>query len=243
MTRESPNATDVLSFQPRAVIFDLDGTLVDNMAWHTRAFDAFLARRGREPLSMDWRRRIDGKRNSEIFPMLFDEALTIEQLRAYEEEKEGMYRTLSRGELRAVAGAVALLERLEAAGIPVAVATSAPAANVEHTLREIGLAVRIDVIARGDQVPRGKPAPDVFLHAARLLDVPPAGCLAFEDAPIGVTAAKAAGMRCVAITSTFTTDAFAAAEPPPDWTCADFEAYLAAANWGIGSAAGVGPRA
>jgi HAD superfamily hydrolase (TIGR01509 family) len=208
-------------------VFDLDGTLVDNMAWHTQAFDVCLARRGRDPLSMEWRRRIDGKRNSEIFPMLFDRPMTSQEIRALEEEKEGMYRTLSRGGLRPLPGAEMLIDRLRKDGIRVAVATSAPALNVEHTLREIGLARSIDVIARGDQVPHGKPAPDVFLHAAKLLDVPPSACLAFEDAPIGVAAAKAAGMHCIAITSTFTAEVFATSDPPPDGTCADFEMYLA----------------
>lgn len=223
----------VLTFRPRAVVFDLDGTLVDNMAWHTRAFDAFLARRGRDPLSIAWRRRIDGKRNREIFPMLFDRLLTDDEIGAFEDEKEGMYRTLSRGELRALPGAAALIDRLREVGIRVAVATSAPAPNVEHTLREIDLAGRIDSIARGDQVPYGKPAPDVFLRAATLLGVPPSACLAFEDAPIGVAAAKAAGMQCIAITSTFTPDVFAASDPPPDWSCPDFDAYLAEEAWGL----------
>jgi HAD superfamily hydrolase (TIGR01509 family) len=128
-------------------------------------------------------------------------------------------------------GASTLIDRLRDAGIRVAVATSAPALNVEHTLREIGLADRLDAIARGDQVPQGKPAPDVFLYAARLLGVPPSACLAFEDAPIGVAAAKAAGMRCIAITSRFAADVFGASEPPPDWTGADVDAYLTAARF------------
>ena len=224
----SDQTAEVLASRPDAVIFDLDGTLVDNMSWHTRAFDAFLARRGREPLSMEWRRRIDGKRNREIFPMLFDRPMTLSEIRECEEEKEGLYRTLSRGGLVALPGAVALIERLRTNGVGVAVATSAPAANVTHTLAEIGLTGRFDAIARGDEVTNGKPAPDVFLLAARLLGVAPAACVAFEDAPIGVAAAKAAGMHCIAVTTTFTAEAFARAEPPPDWTCPDFVAYLAA---------------
>lgn len=213
-----------------AVVFDLDGTLVDNMPWHTQAFDVFLARHGLPALTMAWRRRIDGKRNSEIFPMLFGREMTPEEIRACEDEKEGLYRELSRGRLRPIAGADRLLDRLHARGIPVAVATSAPAQNVDHTLGEIGLLDRIDVIARGDQVPRGKPAPDVFLHAARLLAVDPARCVAFEDAPIGVAAARAAGMTCVAITSTFAPSELAASDPPPNLTCVDFDEALAKLN-------------
>lgn len=215
-----------------AVIFDLDGTMVDNMAWHTRAFDAFAARHGLPPLTMELRRRIDGKRNREIFPMLFEREMTIEEVRAYEREKEGAYREVSRGGLAPAAGLVRLLDELDRCGVPVAVATSAPPENVVHTLGEIGLADRITTIARGDQVPRGKPAPDVFLHAAALVGVDPAACLAFEDAPLGIASARGAGMRCVAITSTFSSEALSASDPPPHATYPDFDAYLAGeGNW------------
>jgi HAD superfamily hydrolase (TIGR01509 family) len=176
---------------------------------------------------MDLRRRIDGKRNSEIFPMLFDRPLSREEVRAFEHEKESEYRELSRGRLQVMPGAVALIDYLDARRIPIAIATSAPAVNVAHTLAEIGLATRLTRIVRSDEVPRGKPAPDVYVEAARRLGVPPADCLAFEDAPIGVEAAKQAGMRCVAIASTFTRDALAASEPRPDAVYVDFAGFLA----------------
>jgi beta-phosphoglucomutase len=215
-------------FRPRAVIFDVDGTIVDNMTWHAKAFDAFVARHGLPPMTIETRRQTDGKRNREIFPMLFGRALTAEEIAAFEAEKEGAYRTLSRASLRPMAGLTELLDRLEAHHVAVALATSAPAANVVHTLEEIGLAGRWSVIARGDQVAHGKPAPDVFLHAAALLGVPPGACLAFEDAPLGVASARNAGMRCVAITSTFPAETLLASTPPPDAAYPDFEAFLAA---------------
>jgi len=215
------------SFRPLAVIFDVDGTIVDNMAWHARAFDAFTARHGLPPMTLETRRKTDGKRNREIFPMLFDRDLTEPEIRAYEEEKEGAYRELSRSGLEPMSGLVELLDRLGRHGIAVALATSAPAANVTHTLEEIGLTERFGVIARGDQVRHGKPAPDVFLHAASLIGVDPAACLAFEDAPLGVASARNAGMRCVAITSTFSADALLAGTPAPDATYPDFNAFLA----------------
>ena len=213
-------------FRPRGVVFDLDGTLTDNMAWHTEAFATFLERHGLPRLTMEMRQRIDGKRNAEIFPILFGRDVSAEETRQFEEEKEGAYRELSRNRLQPIAGVLTLLARLEQKGIGVAVATSAPEKNVAHTLGAIGLADRLACVVRSDAVPRGKPHPDVFLHAARELGVAPAACLAFEDAPVGVTAAVRAGMRCVAITSSFPVETFTVGETPPDAAYRDFQAFL-----------------
>ncbi|HTV01430.1 MAG TPA: HAD family phosphatase [Luteitalea sp.] len=218
--------------KPRAVVFDLDGTLVDNMALHAQAFSSFAEAHQLPPLTMDLRRRIDGKRNSEIFPMLFEREMTMDEVLAFEEEKEGAYRQLSRGRLVPVRGALTLLAALEAHGIPVAVATSAPLKNVAHTLAETGLDVRLPIVARGDEVARGKPFPDVFALAAERLQVPATECLAFEDAPIGVAAAHAAGMTVVAVATTFSDEQFNAHIPAPHAVVADYEAFLdGAGRW------------
>lgn len=215
----------------RAAIFDLDGTLVDNMALHAAAFAAFAERHGLPALTHADRARLDGRRNSEIFPVLFDREMDRDEWLAYEHEKEGLYRDLSRGRLTLVAGLTALLEYLDERGIVVALATSAPALNVAHTLDEVGLGHAFPTIVRGDQVGRGKPAPDVFLEAARQLDVPADACLVFEDAPMGIAAAHAAGMAVVAIASSFTAAQFAALAEPPDLVCRDFVEFLAGVRW------------
>ncbi|HEY2946718.1 MAG TPA: HAD family phosphatase [Vicinamibacteria bacterium] len=214
----------------RGVVFDLDGTLVDNMALHTEAFTVFGRRHGLPRFDEEQRARLDGKRNADIFPVLCGRALAPEELRAYADEKEGCYRELSRGRLRLVAGLDRLLTLLEARGIPCAVATSGPAENVEHTLRETGLSHRLPVVVRGDEVPRGKPHPDIFLVAAARIGVPPRECLAFEDSPAGVAAARAAGMVEVALTTSFSRAQFLAAGVEPDRIVADFDAFLAGAG-------------
>jgi HAD superfamily hydrolase (TIGR01509 family) len=217
--------------RPRAAIFDLDGTVVDNMALHAEAFALFAERHGLPTLTPADRAKLDGRRNSEIFPVLFNREMTREEWLAYEHEKEGLYRELSRGRLTLVAGLPALLERLTAQRVTVALATSAPELNVAHTLNETGLTAAFPTIVRGDQVPCGKPAPDVFIEASRQLNVPADECVVFEDAPMGIVAATAAGMRVVAVTTSFSAAQFAAMETPPDLVCADFAAFLAMARW------------
>jgi len=213
--------------RPRGFIFDLDGTLVANMALHEEAFALFTTRHGLPRLTAEMRARLDGKRNRDIFPILFERPLTPEEQSRFADEKEQVYRELSRGRLAPLPGLVRLLDTLERRGLPTALATSAPLENVAHTLSELGLTRRLTQVVRSDTVARGKPHPDVFLAAARLIEIRPEDCLAFEDAPAGVLAARAAGMACVALTTSFPAGTFAAHGAEPDAEVPDFDAFLA----------------
>ena len=208
------------------VVFDIDGTLLDNMPFHIEAFEAFNAAHGLPPLTLETRKWMDGKRNSDIFPGLFSRDLTPEEIEKLAHEKESAYRRLSAGRLQPLPGLMRLLDALDAARIPVALATSAPRENVEHTLRELGLDTRLTAIARSDEVPHGKPAPDVFLEAARKMGVEAADCLAFEDAPMGLVAAGRAGMACVAVTTSYPAEILAATDPPPSVVVSHFDELL-----------------
>lgn len=212
------------------VVFDLDGTLVDNMPIHAKAFEAFVERHGLPPFDERSRARLDGKRNRDIFPVLFGRDMTQGEIHRLSEEKESLYRALSRGRLAPLRGLERLLSLLEARGIPVAIATSSPAENVPHTLGEIGMQERLTHVARSDTVPHGKPHPDVFLAACALIGVPATRCVAFEDAPIGIVAARAAGMECVAVTTTFSAAAFVSHGAPTSVAVADFAEYLEGAG-------------
>lgn len=216
-----------LAPRPRGFVFDLDGTLVANMSLHEEAFGLFTERHGLPRLTGDMRARLDGKRNRDIFPILFERELSADEQRRFADEKEAVYRELSRGRLAPLPGLVRLLDTLEGQHFPTALATSAPLENVTYTLSELGLSSRLTRVVRSDTVARGKPHPDVFLAAAQLIEVPPADCLAFEDAPAGVLAARAAGMRCVALTTSFPPGTFAAHGAPPDAEVPDFDAFLA----------------
>jgi beta-phosphoglucomutase len=214
-------------FRPRGLVLDLDGTVLDNMHVHAEAFAEFCRRHALPPFTEEMRLRLDGKRNRDIFPVLFGRELTDGEQVALAGEKEGLYRELSAGRLQALRGLPELLGACERHAIPVAVATSAPAENVRHSLAEIGLAERLSRVLRSDDMPRGKPFPDVFLAAAASLGVPPDTCLAFEDAPAGVVAALAAGMRCVALATSFTPESFPVHGAHPDLVVKDFEEFLA----------------
>jgi beta-phosphoglucomutase len=211
----------------RGAIFDLDGTIVDNMPIHAEAFAIFAERHGLPPLTLDDRKRLDGRRNRDIFPDLFGRPLAEAELQAFADEKEALYRARSGGRLTPLRGFLRLLDDLDARRIPSAIATSAPPANVEHTLRELGLADRLTTIVRSDQVARGKPFPDVFLAAARRLLVAPADCVAFEDAPAGIIAARSAGMETVAVATSFDPEVFRSPDVGAGLVVRDFEDYLA----------------
>jgi beta-phosphoglucomutase len=207
-------------------VFDIDGTLLHNMPFHIEAFNAFAARHALPPLTLERRKWMDGKRNRDIFPGLFERSLSDTDLEAMADEKESLYRQLSVGRLSPLKGLLRLLDLLDTRQIPVALATSAPLRNVEHTLHELGMTTRLSVVARSDTVPRGKPFPDVFLEAARLLDVDPRACLAFEDAPAGIVAARDAGMRCIAIATSYPREVLAETEPPPHRVVDDYDEFL-----------------
>jgi beta-phosphoglucomutase len=216
-------------FPPRhlaGVVFDIDGTLLDNMPFHIEAFEAFTAAHGLPPLTLEMRKWMDGRRNSDIFPRLFERAMTEPEIESLSYEKESAYRRLSAGRLEPLSGLIRLLDALDAAGVPVAAATSAPRDNVVHTLRELGLAERLAVIARSDEVAHGKPEPDVFLEAARKLGVNAADCVAFEDAPIGVVAAARAGMTVVAVTTSYPADVLGTTDPPAAIVVSHFDELL-----------------
>ncbi|HEX7488774.1 MAG TPA: HAD family phosphatase [Anaeromyxobacteraceae bacterium] len=181
--------------RPRAAVFDLDGTLVDNMRFHGDAWLALAARLGASATREDFERTWAGKKADEIFAILLGRRLSAAESEALEQEKEHAYRAAYRPAVAPVRGLFPFLDQLSTAGFRLAIATAAPEANRTMVLEGLGLASRFEVVVgpEGAGV-RGKPFPDIYLAAAKALDVPAADCLAFEDAVNGVASARAAGM-------------------------------------------------
>lgn len=194
----------------RAFIFDMDGTIVDNMGYHTRSWLEFFSRRGHAVDETAFFAATAGRTGHEIIGQYLGEGLGHDHVAALIDEKEVLYREIYAPHLRAVEGFGALLGAARAAGIRLAVGTAAPPSNVDFTLDGLGLRGQFDTIVGAADVKRGKPEPDVFLLAAQRCGADPAHCIVFEDAPLGVEAARRAGMRCVVLTTTLPAGAFSA---------------------------------
>jgi HAD superfamily hydrolase (TIGR01509 family) len=185
-----------------AVLWDMDGTLVDSGALHRRAWRLFLSQQG-QPVSDEILEQGVGRPNEQVLPTYWGHELSEDELRRLSDEKEQCYRDLVRAEgLASPPGVMAWLARFQEAGLRQALATSGCRANADLIADLTGTRPYFAVIVASEDVARGKPHPDVFLHTARLLDAPPARCLVIEDSTHGIAAARAAGMRCLAIATT-----------------------------------------
>ena len=194
----------------RALIFDMDGTIVDNMDFHTQAWITFFARRGKVIEPDAFFRDTAGRQGKEILRHYIGEGLTDDELATLNHEKEELYRELYGPHRSTIAGFDAFIEEGSARGWKLAVATSASKGSASFILDEMDLRPRFDAVVVGTvDVPRGKPHPDVFLKAADRCETMPAQCIVFEDAPLGVEAARRAGMRAVVLTTTLPAEAFA----------------------------------
>ena len=187
---------------PRCLaIFDHDGVLVDSLAMHSAAW-VELGRRVDLPIDDAFVRRTFGMTNPSIFAAMPGPPIDAGKAKEYADLKESCYRDLARGHIALMPGVRELLDGLTAAGVTLAIGSSGVRPNLNLTVEEAGLAGRFAAIASLEDITRGKPDPEVFLVAAARCGVVPGRCVVFEDAPVGISAAKAAGMRAVGVGTT-----------------------------------------
>jgi beta-phosphoglucomutase len=185
--------------QPLAAIWDVDGTLVDTAEMHFQAWQEVSRELGRE-FSRDDFAATFGRRNPDILRTLFGEGFDDHELTALGERKESRYRdaVVVHG-VALLPGARRLVEELHRADFTQGIGSSAPRANLDLILRLTGIAPFFTAVIGSEDTQRGKPDPQVFLLAAERLGVAPSRCVVFEDAVAGVQAARAGGMKCVAV--------------------------------------------
>jgi beta-phosphoglucomutase len=185
----------------RAILWDLDGVLVNSMEFHYQAYREVLAGRGRDLSREEYLRELIGLRNYVILRRVLGD-LSDEEVTALAEEKEKAFRRLIAGNVTALPGAERLARRAREAGLLQAIVSSTPRANIEVMLQSLSLWDLFEVIVGEEDATRGKPDPEGFLIAAQRLGLPPEECVVIEDAPEGIAAGKAAGMRCIGVTTT-----------------------------------------
>jgi len=181
-----------------AVIFDFDGTIFDSETAEFRAHRQLFADHGLTLTEDEWCEGVGiVKTDTHWFDRLCASVTGAPQFDDFRLLTRQYFREHVRWE--PMPGIAALLGALVAADVPRAIASAAPAAWVLNALDDLQLAPTFNAIVTGDQVARGKPAPDVYLEAARRLQVGPEHCVAIEDSGPGVASAKAAGMKTIAI--------------------------------------------
>ena len=194
----------------QGVLWDMDGVLVDTAELHFQTWAQVLPEYGIR-LTRDAFQAVFGMNNTRTLGVLLGRAPSPELVPEMTERKEGLFRQALRGHVQPLPGVQTWLERLRDSEFRQAIASSAPAANIDVLVDELGLRPYFDAIVPGFDLP-GKPDPAVFLEAARQIDVPPERCVVIEDAVAGVEAARRAGMRCVAVTTTHDAQALQGAD-------------------------------
>jgi HAD superfamily hydrolase (TIGR01509 family) len=183
----------------RAVLWDLDGTLIDSEEYHWQAWRDTMAAAGR-PITHAEFLTTFGWRNDAILPLWLGEHATPAEIERLGDAKEEHYRALVRaGGLMPLPGVAEWIERLHREGWREAIATSAPRANLDCVLEVLRLGAAFDALIGAEDVTHGKPAPDVFLTAAAKVGADPRNCVVVEDADAGIEAGKRAGMRTIGI--------------------------------------------
>ncbi len=181
----------------QAVIWDLDGVVIDSEEDHKKAWQR-LARETGVAFSDEQFAATFGRRNDDIVPAIWG-PVPAEELQKLADRKEAYYRDYVRQTAAFLPGSRELMSALHDAGYPQALGSSAPIANIELVKEVLGLDRYINAFVSGETVPHGKPAPDIFLKAAKELDIEPEHCLVIEDAVAGIAAARAGGMYSIAV--------------------------------------------
>ena len=186
----------------KAILFDLNGTMIDDMEYHTTAWSDILNNDLKANLSRDQVRKEMYGKNQEVLIRIFgDQKFTEDEMNNLSVEKERRYQKAFLPELKLIDGLDEFLRKARAKQIKMAIGSAAIPFNIDFVLDNLQLRDFFSAIVSADDVTTSKPHPETFLNAATLLHATPADCIVFEDAPKGVEAAQNAGMKTVVLTT------------------------------------------
>lgn len=192
----------------KGIIFDMDGTMIDNMMIHHEAWQEKLAELGLVMDLEEVRKSIHGI-NQEILKRLFGDRFTDEDRHRISAEKEAAYRRIFLPTLKLIDGLPQFFSEIQQVGMPMAIGTAAPPENVDFVLDNLGLRPLFGAVFHSKSVSKGKPDPEIFIKAANGIGLNPDECIVFEDSPTGVEAAFRAGSPTVVVTTTHPPEEFA----------------------------------
>ncbi|QXU44093.1 HAD family phosphatase [Pedobacter sp. D749] len=197
------------NFKPKALLFDLNGTMINDMEYHTLAWYSIMTEDLGAALNYESVKKEMYGKNHEVMERVFGKdkfsPAEIERLSA---DKEKRYQEGYLPHLALIAGLDNFLERAKTAQIPMAIGSAAIPFNIDFVVDGLNIRHYLDAIVSADDVQMSKPDPETFLKAAAALGVAPADCLVFEDAPKGVESALNAGMKCLVLTTTHSLEEF-----------------------------------
>lgn len=191
----------VLRQSRKTILWDMDGVIFDSYSFHLAAWQETFAKRDIEFTKEDFT-HLFGTRNDFIISNTVGKELAEKDGRNMLREKEEAFRRTATGRIKPVPGAVRLLNALKKGNFRLGLVSSAPRENIDLALSELGLAGIFDCIVSGQEVSESKPSPQIYLLAAERLQATSCDCVVIEDSPLGVKAAKSAGMKCLAVTNT-----------------------------------------
>lgn len=189
-------------FDSKAVIFDLDGTLLDNNSYHRESWVEYLTSIGRHISEEEFNKNINGRTNKDVVEYIYGKNKSDEEITKHTLEKEALYRKIYKPFIKPVNGLIEFLEILKNKNIPMAIATSGIQPNIDFMFENIPIKKYFKTVVNSSHITKGKPDPEIYLKVALLLNVPPKNCLVFEDAVVGIRSAKAAGMKVIAVATT-----------------------------------------